>query len=156
MNLSFNIWRTFLHRKCRKKHKHTGSLFWKRICSRRDWQCLDWALQYVRLAELTFLWLLRTEGVTKAFSHRSHLYFLCPSCTTWMCTLSVSFLLKVASHWSHLNVLSPSEMTKDQPNTVKKEQRSVTHFCTLLFSGENDKKERDPLLYLWKHNHHSQ
>src|SRR4029434_7811625 len=59
-------------------------------------------------AGLTFLWLLRTEGVTKAFSHRSHLYFLCPSCTTWMCTFSVSFLLKVASHWSHLKVLSPA------------------------------------------------
>lgn len=56
---------------------------------------------------LTFLWLLSTEGVTKAFSHRSHLYFLWPSCTTWMWTLSVSFLLKVASHWSHLKVLSP-------------------------------------------------
>merc|ERR1712035_163615 len=52
--------------------------------------------------------LLRTEGVTKAFSHRSHLYFLWPSCTTWMWTLRVSFLLKVASHWSHLNVLSPA------------------------------------------------
>lgn len=55
----------------------------------------------------TFLWLLSTDGVTKAFSHKSHLYFLWPSCTTWMWTLSVSFLLKVESHWSHLNVLSP-------------------------------------------------
>ncbi|TNN32971.1 hypothetical protein EYF80_056863 [Liparis tanakae] len=54
------------------------------------------------LPRVTFLWLLSTDGVTKAFSHRSHLYFLWPSCTTWMCTLSVSFLLKVASHWSHL------------------------------------------------------
>ena len=58
---------------------------------------------------LTFLWLLSTEGVTKAFSHRSHLYFLWPSWTTWMWTFSVSFLLKVASHWSHLKVRSPAE-----------------------------------------------
>lgn len=63
---------------------------------------------WLQLFSPTFLWLLRTEGVTKAFSHRSHLYFLWPSCTTWMWTLSVSFLLKVASHWSHLNVLSPA------------------------------------------------
>lgn len=55
----------------------------------------------------TFLWLLSTEGVTKAFSHRSHLYFLRPSCTTCMWTFSVSLRLNVASHWSHLNVLSP-------------------------------------------------
>lgn len=35
-----------------------------------------------QLILLTFLWLFKTEGVTKALSHRSHLYFLCPSCTT--------------------------------------------------------------------------
>lgn len=69
---------------------------------------------WLRLFSPTFLWLLRTEGVTKAFSHRSHLYFLWPSCTTWMWTLSVSFLLKVASHWSHLNVLSPAAKGKEE------------------------------------------
>lgn len=68
---------------------------------------------WLELFSFTFLWLLRTEGVTKAFSHRSHLYFLWPSCTTWMWTLSVSFLLKVASHWSHLNVLSPVAKTDE-------------------------------------------
>lgn len=68
---------------------------------------------WLKLFSFTFLWLLRTDGVTKAFSHRSHLYFLWPSCTTWMWTLSVSFLLKVLSHWSHLNVLSPAARTEE-------------------------------------------
>lgn len=71
----------------------------------------------------TFLWLLSTDGVTKAFSHRSHLYFLCPSCTTWMCTFSVSLRLNVASHWSHLNVLSPGQKEQMKHETsVGKEQ----------------------------------
>lgn len=65
-----------------------------------------------QLILLTFLWLFRTEGVTKALSHRSHLYFLCPSCTTWIWTFNVSFLLKVASQWSHLKVLSPREKNR--------------------------------------------
>lgn len=82
--------------------------FQDRITALADMQSLSMIeVVWLELFSFTFLWLLRTDGVTKAFSHRSHLYFLWPSCTTWMWTLSVSFLLKVASHWSHLNVLSP-------------------------------------------------
>src|SRR4029434_9474400 len=81
-----------------------------------------------------FLWLLRTEGVTKAFSHRSHLYFLCPSCTTWMCTFSVSFLLKVASHWSHLKVLSPApgDNTHTQTHTHTHTHSHTHCVCFLI------------------------
>lgn len=83
-------------------------------------------LHYVYDCEITFLWLLSTDGVTKAFSHRSHLYFLWPSCTTWMCTLSVSLRLKVASHWSHLNVLSPGQRRAEDSS----QWHSKHHFIT--------------------------
>lgn len=61
--------------------------------------------------------------MTKAFSHRSHLYFLCPSCTTCMCTFSVSLRLNVASHWSHLNVLSPGHKETTRRETSLKKER---------------------------------
>lgn len=48
-------------------------------------------------ASLTFLWLLSTEGVTKALLHSSHRYFLCLSWTTCTWTFRVSFRLKVES-----------------------------------------------------------